>query len=410
MKKAQTLLAASLLAPAVALAFETIDTLPWPSTGRFPAYPREAVHPTDLWVHGGMMHDSNLLRLERNGESDEVIRLGGGFRHEQRVIGRQTLIVDARADLYSFNRFSELDHVAYSALGDWRWELGNDLSGSIILGRDRRLADLAETRAPRRTLVTATRLGGSAAYALGASTRLRAGVLGTNADRGDDADAETHARTVTLGADYLTGLGNAVGIEGRASEGEAPVAEEILGVAFVNNDFKEREVALVAAYGVGTRLRADGRVGRTTRRYSELPDRDFEGGTWRIGAEWLPANKTSLRLDFFKEPRSIIDISAAHVVVRGVSFGPSWAATSKLVFSGRVMREERDFEGDPRLVLVPGTVLRQETIDTLRLGVGWEPQRQWQVGLSLDRGNRDSNIVDRDYQFTALTANIAWRY
>jgi hypothetical protein len=410
MKKAKAVLAASLLAPAVALAFETVDTLPWPSAGSFPAYPRDAVRPTDLWVHGGMMHDSNLLRLESGGQSDEVIRLGGGFRHEQRVIGRQRLVVDARADLYSFSRFSQLDHVAYSGLADWRWEIGNDLSGSIALGRERRLSDLSETRSPRRSLVTATRLSASGAYRLGASTRLRAGVLGARAERDDDADAETRGASASVGADYVSALGNTLGIEARATDGDAPVGEEILGVAFVNNDFEEREVALVASYGLATRLRVDGRVGRTTRRYSEVPDRDFEGGTWRVGAEWVPANKTILALEFFKEPRSIIDISAAHVVVKGVSFGPSWAATNKLVFSARLLREDRDFEGDPRLVLVPGTPLRQETIDTLRFGVGWEPVRQWQVSVALDRGNRDSNLADRDYTFTALTGNVAWRY
>jgi len=109
MTKAQAVLAASLMAPAVALAFETVDTLPWPSSGRFPAYASEAsASPTDLWVQGGVMYDDNLLRLETGALDDTVVRFGGGFRHAQRVIGRQTLVVDARADYYSFDRFDDL--------------------------------------------------------------------------------------------------------------------------------------------------------------------------------------------------------------------------------------------------------------------------------------------------------------
>jgi hypothetical protein len=396
------------MAPALALAFETIDALPWPSAGRFPAYPAEGVRPTDLWVEGGMMHDDNLLRRDTGGEADTVMRLGGGFRHAQRVIGRQSLVVEARAMYYNFAEFSDLNHLAYSALGDWRWEIGNDLSGSIILARDRRGADLGETGSPVRSLVTATRLAGTAAYRLGASTRLRGGLASTRAERGGDADAETRGSGATLGADYVSRLGNTLGVEARATEGDAPVAEETLGVAFVNNDFEEREVALVATYALGERLRADGRVGRTTRRYTELPSRDFEGTTWRMGGEWLPGNKTSLALAVYKEPRSIIDISAAHVLVKGVSFGPSWAATAKLVFSGRLVREEQEFQGDPRLAF--GGPLRDETIETVRLGVGWEPQRHWQVGVALDFGNRSSNFAERDYDFTAVMANVAWRY
>ena len=397
------------MAPAVALAFETVDTLPWPSAGRFPAYPAGEARPTDLWVQGGMMHDDNLLRRETGAENDTVLRLGGGFRHAQRVIGRQSLIVEARADYYSFSNFTELNHLAYSALGDWRWELGNDLSGSIALGRERRGADLGETRSASRSLVTGTRLTGTAAYRLGASSRLR-GALGTaRAERDGAPDAETRANSARVGLDYVSRLGNSVGVEARATDGDAPVAEDVLGIAFINNDFEEREVALVATYALGARLRADGRLGRTTRRYTEVPNRDFEGTTWRVGGEWLPGNKTILALAFYKEPRSIIDISAAHVLVKGVSFGPSWAATSKLVFSALLVREEREFQGDPRLALglVP---LRDETVNTVRLGMGWEPERHWQIGFALDVGSRASNFADRDYDFTALTANVAWRY
>jgi hypothetical protein len=410
MKKAHAALAASLLSPAVALAFETVDTLPWPSTGRFPAYASEATGaPTDLWVQGGVMYDDNLLRLENGALDDTVMRFGGGLRTAQRVYGRQTLVVDARADYYMFDRFDNLDHLAYAAAADWRWELGNKLSGSIALGRERRLADLSETQSPVRSIVTGTRLTGSAAYLITPSLRLRGGVGGTRSERSTRGDAETRAASALAAVEYVSGLGNTVGVEARTANGDAPVDEEIAGVALVNNDFEEREIALVAGYALGPRLRADGRLGRTTREYSELPSRNFEGTTWRFGGEWLPGNKTSLALAFFKEPRSIIDIAASHVLVKGVTFGPSWAPTAKTVLSLRLLREVREFQGDPRLALGLEP-LREETIDALRFGIGWEPQRHWQVGLALDTGKRSSNVAGRDYDFTALIGNVAWRY
>lgn len=409
MTKAQAVLAASLMAPAVALAFETVDTLPWPSSGRFPAYESEASGaPTDLWVQGGVMYDENLLRLESGALDDTVFRFGGGFRHAQRVIGRQTLVVDARADYYSFDRFNDLDHLAYSAAADWRWELGNKLSGSLALGRERRLSDLGETQSAVRSMVTGTRLTGSAAYLVTPSLRLRGGLGGARSERSTRPDAETRSASAIAAVDYVSPLGNTVGLEARGADGDAPVDEEIIGIALVNNDFKEREVALVTTYAIGPRLRADGRIGRTTREYTELPSRDFEGTTWRVGGEWLPGNKTSLALAFFKEPRSIIDIAAGHVIVKGFTFGPSWAPTAKLVFSLRLLREEREYQGDPRFAL--GAPLRDETIDGWRFGIGWEPQRHWQVGLAFDSGKRDSNFAGRDYDYTALTANVAWRY
>ena len=410
MKRAQAVLAASLLAPAVALAFETVDTLPWPSSGRFPAYGSEATGaPTDLWLQAGVMYDDNILRLESGALDDTVMRFGGGFRTAQRVYGRQTLIVDARADYYMFDRFDDLDHLGYSAAGDWRWEIGNKLSGSIVLGRERRLADLGETQSAVRSIVTGTRLTASAGSLVTPSLRLRGGVGASRSERDTRDDAETRAASAIAAIEYVSGLGNTVGVEVRAADGDAPVDEEITGVALVNNDFEEREVALVAAYSLGPRLRADGRLGRTTREYSELPSRNFEGTTWRFGGEWLPGNKTSLALAFFKEPRSIIDVAASHVLVKGVTFGPSWAPTAKLVLSARLLREEREFEGDPRFA-VGLEPLRDETIDALRFGIGWEPQRHWQVVVALDTGKRSSNFAGRDYDFTALSGNVAWRF
>ncbi len=409
MKKAQAVLAASLLAPAVALAFETVDSLPWPSSGRFPAYAGETARPTDLWVHGGLMRDNNLLRVEVAGRGDTVMRLGAGFRTAQRVIGRQSLSVEARGDFYSFNEFTQLDHFAYSGAADWRWEVGNDLAGSIALGRERRLADLSETRSPRRSMVTATRLSGTAGYMITSRLRLRGGLSGTVSQHDTRDDAETRAAGAVGAVEYVSPLGNTLGLEVRGADGDAPVAEEIFGVALVNNDFREREVAFVASYALGPRLRADGRVGRTTREYSELPDRNFEGTTWRVGGEWLPGNKTSLALALYKEPRSIIDVAAGHVLVRGVTFGPSWAPTAKTVLSVRLLHEEREFQGDPRFALGLRP-LRDETVKAVRFGFGWEPQRHWQAGFALDRGTRESNFVDRDYDFTALTLDLAWRY
>lgn len=399
-----------LMAPAAALAFETVDSLPWPSSGAFPAYPREEVRPTDASIHGGVMRDDNILRRESGTQGDTVARFGAGFRHDQRIVGRQRVAVEARGDIYSYDRFTALDHFAYSALGDWRWEVGNDLSGSVVLAREKRLIDIGETQSAVRDMITTTRFGATGGYLVTPSLRLRAGFARGVSDRERRADAETRANAVTVGADYVSPLGNTLGVEVRKATGDAPVAEPVAPAGtFVNNDYDEREVALVASYSPGPQLRTGGRLGRTKRTYTEIPGRDFDGNTGRLRVEWLPGNKTILGFEAYKEPRSIIDIAASHVVAKGVAFGPSWAATAKLVFAARFIRERRTFEGDPALTLA-GAPLRDEQINTLRFGVGWEPLRQWQASFAIDRGERESNIAGRDYKYSALMANLAWRW
>src|SRR5439155_20783560 len=120
----------------------------------------------------------------------------------------------------------------------------------------------------------------------------------------------------------------------------------------------------------------------------------------------LPGNKTILGFEAYQEPRSVIDIAASHVLVKGVSFGPRWAMTNQVVLSARFARERRQFDGNP--ALAAGATLRDEVYHLIRFAVGWEPQRRWQVGLGYDHGERESNIAGRDYQVNTVTGNLAY--
>jgi hypothetical protein len=91
--------------------------------------------------------------------------------------------------------------------------------------------------------------------------------------------------------------------------------------------------------------------------------------------------------------------------VRGVAFGPAWAPTAKLAFSLRLINEHRQFvAADPNVAPV-GTLL-DETVRLARFGIAWEPQRLLQVGFGLDRGNRESNTLGRNYGYTAGMFNV----
>ena len=213
-------------------------------------------------------------------------------------------------------------------------------------------------------------------------------------------------RTVAGGIDYVTPRGSVIGVEARSTEGIARV-EEVVGALPVDNDYEEREVAAVATYFPGPALRLSGRLGRTEREYEQLPQRNFDGGTGRLDAEWRPGNKTELGLTVYREPRSIVDIGASHVLVDGVSFGPRWAPTVKLVFGARFLREEHEYQGEPAaaLGLVP---VREEVVRAWRFTGGWEPYRHHQVSAAYETGERDSNRPGFSYDYDTVMVN--YRY
>ena len=398
-----------MLASNVARAFETVDTMPWASGGRFYGYPADEMRPYEVFIEGGVMTDSNIVRRNAGAERDTVFRAGGGGRIDQRVIGRQRVRLEARGDAYVFDRFSDLNHFAYSGAGTWLWELGNDLSGTLGYARTHRLAALSEVQRAVRRMITTDDVFGTAAWRVGPSVRLRGGLAygrGVRDTPGEDR-VSVGTRTATAGADWVTTLGNAIGVEYRYTRGDAPVSPILdPNGTFANNDYREREYAVVATYTSSPTLRFTGRAGHTERTYTDLPQsNNFSGATYRAGAEWQPSAKTILAVEAYREPRGIIDVVATHVLTRGFAFGPAWAPTAKLAFSLRLVNDHRNYVAADTTATPEGTLV-DETLRVARLGIAWEPERGMQVGLGFDRGMRDSNTLGRDYQYTAAMANI----
>jgi hypothetical protein len=401
--------------PATALAFDSVDLIPYTSSGAYPAYPGgDDVRPLSGFVEAGLEYDSNPFRLSESASprSDYVARYGGGLRYAGLVTGRQRVLLEGRGDYYNYSHSSVLDHFAYTLLGEWQWELGNRLSGAVGAGREFRIADPSEVRRETREDVTIDRAYANGGWRFATNWRVRAGAEGEKSTRERPLAPEVVADTsgVRVGLDYVSALANTVGVEWRSSKGDAPVGDLVDPTGqFVGNDFTEEEVAAVVSYGATSTVRVGGRVGHTERKYTVIPGRDFSGITWRALIEWLPGNKTILGFETYNNPQSVIDVDASHVIVRGNAFTVNWAPLAKLVFSGRIFQEDRESIGTPGSLLL-GTPTRDDVLTGVRLGVGWEPVRYAEVGLGVESGKRSSAEALRDYEFTMVSANLRIRF
>ena len=390
-----------------AQAFQATDTLTPSTSGRFPAYPLDAIPLSLFWVQAGAMVDDDITRTTVKPPTETVLRAGVGGRKDTYIYGRQLLRLEGRVDGYKYDKFSDLDNVGYSALGEWHWELGNDLSGVLGANRRKYQRDLAQLQRPVQDMITQTNYVANAAYRLGSSFRVRGGAEFFEYQTAFTAPGNVQTATGILGLDYVTALGNTFGIEYRQSHGDAPVPLQAAAL-FPDNTFRERTLAFTTGY-VSPFFRLGGMIGRTKRDYSAVAAEDFEGNTWRATADWLVTTKTALGFETYYLPQSLIDLAASRVVVRGVAFGPGWAPTAKLNFSARIMREKQDFSGDP-IVNIGLTPLDLEIVRNLRLGAYWEYNRQIHWQFAIDHGERESNVVGRDFKYNALLANVRYLF
>jgi len=136
-----------LLSPFAVHAFEAVDVLHPTGSGQYLAYPADPIQPYELWAQFGMMYDTNILRRTTGNNDETVARASVGGRWDQRVVGRQGLHVVGQIDGFLYNKFSDLDNIGYSGLGEWRWELGNQLAGTLGYGRRHYQTDLGERQA-----------------------------------------------------------------------------------------------------------------------------------------------------------------------------------------------------------------------------------------------------------------------
>ena len=399
---------AFLLCPLGAAAFEAVDVLTPSSTGRYPAYPTETPPLPNYWVQAGAMYDSNLLRRPSGDNHDTVLRLGVGARGDYNVIGRQHFYYEARADGYKYNNFEDIDNVAWGALGEWRYEVGNDLSGVIGASVRQFQAALSEIQRDQKDEITEKRVVGTTAYRAGTHLRLRAGLEYLSYDRPALAQNNIDNLIGLVGVDWVTDLGNTVGIEYHDAKGEAPVNQLVdpLGI-FVNNDYRQHDIAVAATWVSNPYIRFAGRYGHTERTYTVLPGRDYSGPTWLAALDFLPGNKTILSFETSRHITSLIEVGASHAVVTGYAFGPSWAVTSKVNLIARLFQQKLDYEGDPAAALGL-TPVRQETVKGVRLGSYWEYNRQIHWQFAYDHGTRDSNFEDRNYTYNAVMANVRY--
>jgi exopolysaccharide biosynthesis operon protein EpsL len=363
--------------------------------------------PVRVRALGSITHDSNVFRAPEGvptapfiGRSDTVTSAGVALILDY-TFGRQRLVGDARVLLNDFSRHSFLDHTETGGRATLEWRAGNELSGDVGYERSRSLAAFGDFRVPIRSMVTREREFVLGRYQLGArmTPRLQLSRLTVSHDTLLQRPADREEVAYEGGWEFSRIEGNLVGVLLRRTEGTFP---HRAAVALPGGDFRQNDVEWHMSWRPTGASRLTGFIGYTQRRHDTLRARDFDGPSGRITLDWAATGKTRVSLTGQRELVAYEDVDASYALTSAIGLLVNWAATAKINVRLDAQHRDREFLGDPGLVLA-GLSPREDTTRALGLTAVYRPLANVELTTSLARERRTANRPFFDY-----STNIAF--
>ncbi|MGE0030826.1 MAG: XrtB/PEP-CTERM-associated polysaccharide biosynthesis outer membrane protein EpsL [Steroidobacteraceae bacterium] len=375
----------------------------------------------ELYVSQAFADDDNVFRLAP--EADPLTELGVSSRGDSywttafgikvdAPVRRQRIVAELRFDRQRYERFDVLDLDGHQGQVVWHWQAGERSNGRVGYGESLAQASLANVQggvqsSTPNVLETRQWLG-DAALALTTRWRIEGGVQRLRHENSADEFSPSDATvdSVRLGPVYVTGAGNRVGASLQHIEGRLPNPQIVAG-APVDNDYRQDGAEAFVEWRVGGRSRVTARAGRVRREFQEVPQRDFDGWTWRLGLEWQPADKLLLGATAAKEVSATEQVDVGLVRVEGLTLTAAWKPRDKIDVACTLLRADREYLGDAAIALgvVPA---RSERFKSAGVTVSYRPRPSVTLELSLRRERRDSTDPLGDFQ--ADLAGVAIRF
>lgn len=309
-----------------------------------------------------------------------------------------------------YGRFTDLDFAGHDARAVWLWQLRSDAAGQLGYEESVAPASFAniQARAPdhfrlRRAFFNGTVLATP-------RWRVRGALAGLEQTSSDPARRISDVRIVdaNLALSYVTPADNSLGIGLRSEEGRLPNQEFAPGSLFANA-YRQHGVGLVGEWSITGVSRLSARADRLRRHYDQVPQRDFDGNTFRIQYDWMPTGKLALAAVAQKDISANEDIRSSFVLLKGFTLRLTLKATEMIEVSGTLEHGIRDYLGDPGLVLGVAPA-RSDRARSASLILSYRPARSVTLQAGALHETRTSNVQFADYGVNVVfvSARIAF--
>jgi hypothetical protein len=193
----------------------------------------------------------------------------------------------------------------------------------------------------------------------------------------------------------------------RVEEGRFPNGQMVAG-SVIDNAYRQQSGAVVADWTLTGHSHVSVRAGWINRDYEQLLQRDFNGRTYRVAYDWTPTGKFLLTAIALREISPYEQVNTSFVLVKGIALRPTLRLTEKIGISGNLEYNDREYLGDPRLLL--GAEPPTERVRVAAVTASYRPLRPVTLEMNLRRESRSSTIAFGDYvvDIVSVSARLAF--
>ena len=318
----------------------------------------------------------------------------------QRLVGSLTF------NSTRYQRFSALDFNGHEVRGSWLWQAGKDLRGEVGLSDAYSLASFAQLLSTTPDELRVRQVFVNGAWMVTPHWRLRA--AGDHLEQ-RNSDPATLFNDVNIDGfeaslSRVSAAGNSIGCSARLETGHFPTLQP-LGAALIDNAYRQYTAGLTLDWTPSAVSHVVARAAQVSRRYVQLPQRDFNGAIGRVEFTWTPTGKVALTAIAQRDISPYEYTRSSLVLLKGIGLRPTWRMTTKLELSADLEALTRSYLADPAqaLGLAGPTGQRDDTVRSMSALLAYHPVPSVTVQASLLHEMRSSNVAFGDY-----AANVAW--
>lgn len=346
----------------------------------------------------------------KSSRSDTVLRGQVGVSFD-RDVSLQRFQLNAEIEPTKFLEYSRFDHVAVRAGANWDWAIGRAWFGTLGVRYEHRLAGFDTYQGADKNMVDLTKAYFTAGMRLTPDWAIIAGV--------DDQRVKYSVAAVSyadynllggeIGVRYARGNQSNFDIVARHVKGEFPNLQTTNSVGAVitplDNGFKEDSLQLRVGVRPSNESSLEGFVGYASRKYDNIPSRDFSGAIAGLTVAWAPSGAFRMQVQLQKELNPDNILIGNHVDATVLRLRPTIQLTGKTALVGLATVAQYKYSGD-----AGGGIQRKDDLTDLGIGAVYDYARNIQIRLDAKRTHRKSNIAAFEYTDNVLSGSVNLRF